>query len=48
MRIRKGEELLLVKRGDKILIKKSSEASKRFAQEFDFLVKHAEKVAKKL
>ena len=48
LKIRKGEQLLLVKKGDKILIEKSSKASKRFAGEFNFMLKHAEKVAKKL
>lgn len=46
--IKRGEELLLVKQGDKILIEKSSRFSKRFAGEFNFMLKHAEKVAKKL
>lgn len=48
MKIKKGEELLLVKKGDKILIEKSSRASRRFSSEFNFMLKHAEKVAKKL
>ena len=46
--IRRGEELLIVKKGDKLLIEKSTKASKRFAREFDYMLKHAEKVAKKL
>ncbi len=48
MKIRKGEELLIVKKGDKLLIEKSAKASKRFAREFDYMLKHAEKVAKDL
>lgn len=48
LEIRKGEELLLVKKGDKILIGKASKASKKFEGEFNFMLKHAEKVAKKL
>ena len=48
MKIRKGEELLLVKKGDKLLVEKSSKVSKRFANEFNFMVKHAEAVAQKL
>lgn len=46
--IRKGDELLLVRRGDKLLIEKSSKVSGRFAHEFDYMLKHAEKVAKRL
>lgn len=45
MKIKKGEELLLVKKGDRLLVEKSS---KRFAGEFDFMLKHAEAVAQKL
>lgn len=48
MKIEKGDELLLVKRGDKMLIRKASGASKRFAGEFNFMLKHSEKVAEKL
>ena len=48
LEIRKGEELLLIRKGDKLLIEKSSKASKRFANEFNFMLKHAERVAKKL
>ncbi len=48
LRIRKGEQLLLIKKGDKILIEKSSKASKKFANEFNFMLKHADRVAKKL
>ncbi len=48
LKIRKGEQLLLVKKGDKILIEKSSKVSKKFANEFNFMLKHAEKVARKL
>lgn len=46
--IKKGEELLIVKKGDKLLIEKSTKVSRRFAREFDYMLKHAEKVAKKL
>lgn len=48
LKIRKGEELLIVRKGDKLLIEKSAKASKRFAGEFDYMLKHAEKVAKEL
>ena len=46
--IRRGEELLIIKKGDKLLIEKSTKASKSFAREFDYMLKHAEKVARKL
>jgi len=46
--IKKGDELLLVRRGDKLLIEKSSKTSKRFSRKFDYMLKHAEKVAKRL
>jgi hypothetical protein len=45
MKIKKGEELLLVKKGDMLLIEK---ASKKFAGEFSFMLKHAEVVTQKL
>lgn len=48
MKIRKGEELLLVKKGNRLLVEKSSKASKRFAGEFNFMLKHAEAIAQKL
>lgn len=48
MKIKKGEELLLVKKGDKLLVEKASQVSKRFAGEFDFMLKHAEAAAQKL
>jgi len=48
MRIKKGDDLLLVTRGDKILLKKASKVSARFAGEFNFMLKHAERVAEKL
>jgi AbrB family looped-hinge helix DNA binding protein len=48
LKIKKGEELLLARKGDKILIEKSSKVSKRLAKEFDYLLKHAERVAEKL
>jgi AbrB family looped-hinge helix DNA binding protein len=46
--IKKGEELLLVKKGDRLLVEKSSKASKKFSGEFNFMLKHAEEVARKL
>lgn len=48
MKIRKGEELLLVKKGDKLLVEKSSKVSKRFAGEFNYMLKHAEAAAQRL
>lgn len=48
LNIKKGGQLLLVKKGDKILIEKSSKVSRKFSSEFNFMLKHAEKVAKKL
>jgi len=46
--IKRGEELLIVKKGDKLLIEKSTKTSRRFAREFDYMLRHAEKVAKEL
>lgn len=46
--IKRGEELLIVKKGDKLLIEKSTRTSRRFAREFDYMLIHAEKVAKEL
>ena len=48
MKIKKGEELLLVMKGEKLLIEKSPTVSKKFAGEFNFMAIHAEAVAKKL
>lgn len=48
MKIMEGEELLLVKKGDRLLIEKASKASKKFESDFNFMLLHAEKVAKKL
>ncbi|MHB8603160.1 MAG: AbrB/MazE/SpoVT family DNA-binding domain-containing protein [Nitrosotalea sp.] len=48
MNIKKGEELLIVRKRDKLLVEKSSEVSKKFASEFDFMLKNAEATAKKL
>jgi AbrB family looped-hinge helix DNA binding protein len=48
MKIKKGDELVLVKKGDKLLVEKSSKVSKKFAGEFNFMLKHAEAVAQKL
>jgi AbrB family looped-hinge helix DNA binding protein len=48
LKIRKGEELLLIRKGDRLLIEKSSKASKRFANEFNFLQRYSEEVARKL
>ena len=46
--IKKGDELLLVRKGDKILIERASKSSQKFDREFNFMLKHAEKVAKRL
>lgn len=46
--IKKGTELTIMKRGDKILIEKSSNVSRIFSNEFDYILKNADKVAKKL
>ena len=46
--IKRGEELLIVRKGDKLLIEKSTKTSRRFAREFDYMLRHAEKVAKEL
>lgn len=48
MGIKKGEELLLIKKGDTLLLEKSSTASKILEGKFNFMLKHAEKVAQKL
>jgi len=48
MGIKSGEELIVIRKGDRLLIEKSSKASKRFSKEFDYMVKHSEKTAKKL
>lgn len=48
MNIRKGEELLLIKKGGQLLIEKSSKASRKFVGEFNFMLKNAEHVAKRL
>ncbi|MHB8545712.1 MAG: AbrB/MazE/SpoVT family DNA-binding domain-containing protein [Nitrosotalea sp.] len=47
MKIKKGEELLIVRKGDKLLVEKSSKVSKKFASEFDFMLKNAEATTKK-
>lgn len=46
--ISKGDELIIVQEGDKIMIKKSSAVGKSLRNEFRDLLKHSEKVAKKL
>lgn len=45
MKIKKGEELLLVKKGDRLLIEKSSRVQKVCGE---FMLKYAESVAQKL
>lgn len=40
--------MLVVKKRDKILLEKTSKASKKFAGEFNLMLRHAEKMAKKL
>ena len=46
--IRSGDDLIVMKKGDRLLIEKSGKASKKFLKEFDYMIAHAEKVAKKL
>lgn len=48
LKIKKGEELLIVLKGDKLLVEKSSTVSKKFASEFNFMLKNAQVTAKKL
>ncbi len=48
MKIKKGEELLIVRKGDKLLVEKSSKVSQKFASEFDFMLKNTEATTKKL
>ncbi len=48
LKIKKGEELLIVRKGDKLLVEKSSRVSKKFASEFNFMLKNAHVTAKKL
>ena len=48
LKIKKGEELLIVRKGDKLLVEKSSKVSKKFASEFNFMLKNAQVTAKKL
>ncbi len=45
--ISSGDELIVLKRGCRLLIEKSSKASERFSDEFDYMLKQSEKVAKK-
>ncbi len=46
--IRSGEELIVMRKGDRLLIEKSGKVSKRFLKEFDYMLKHSEKAARKL
>ncbi|MBI1972242.1 MAG: AbrB/MazE/SpoVT family DNA-binding domain-containing protein [Candidatus Aenigmarchaeota archaeon] len=46
--IKSGSELVMIKKGDSILIEKSSKASSKFSKEFEHMLKHSEKAAKKL
>lgn len=46
--IRKGDELIVVQEGDKIMIKKSTSLGRSIRNEFGDLLKHSESVAKKL
>jgi len=48
MKIKKGEELLLVKKGEKLFIEKSPTVYKKFVGEFNFMARHADAVVKKL
>lgn len=48
MKIKKGEELLIVRKGDKLLVEKSSKVSKKFTSEFNFMLENAKATAKKL
>lgn len=48
LKIKKGEELLIIRKGDKLLVEKSSKVSKKFASEFNFMLKNAQVTAKKL
>lgn len=48
LKIKKGEELLIVRKGDKLLVEKFSKVSKKFASEFNFMLKNAQVTAKKL
>jgi AbrB family looped-hinge helix DNA binding protein len=46
--IRKGDELLLIQEGKKILIEKPEKISKKFMVSFKYLLRHSERVANKL
>ncbi|MBI4177459.1 MAG: AbrB/MazE/SpoVT family DNA-binding domain-containing protein [Candidatus Aenigmarchaeota archaeon] len=46
--IKSGEELVVFRKGDKLLIEKSSKASRKFDGDFDYMLRHAEKAAKKI
>ena len=48
LKIKKGEELLIVRKGDKLLVEKSSKVSKKFASEFNSMLKNAQVTATKL
>ncbi len=46
--IKTGEEMVVIMKGGSLLIERSSEASKKLSGKFDHMLKHSEKVAKKL
>ncbi len=48
LNIRKGEKLLIVVRGRKVLIEKSDDLSKRIGEDFKHLLALSEKTAEKL
>lgn len=46
--LNKGDELLLIQEGDKMLLEKTSKASQLLKDEFAYLLKASEKTAKEL
>lgn len=46
--IQKGDELILVQEGDKIMVRKAREIGEKTKDDFKDLLRHSEKVAKKL
>ncbi len=46
--IHKGDEIIIIQEGDKIMIKKSESIGKGVKDEFHDLLKHSEEVAKNL
>jgi len=46
--IRTGDDLILIQEGDKILLEKSEKIAKKVKDDFSDLLKHSEKVARKL